>query len=248
VSKQSAERPILFQTEMVKAILEGRKTQTRRGFNQASYLTNPTQRFKGMGYINGKPDQYAASIGSENFSTLHKSKYGKPGDLLWVRERFHLHGYTKEGSQIVSYKSQAVDSKDKGWTWKPSIHMPKSAARIWLMVEDIRVERLNDIREDDARNEGVLPSLISTSHTVGLSCKYSFAVLWESINGKESWNSNPWVWVIQFRVLSTTGKPTEEVIEQNFKEIAPLRFEMGQIRNEIENTVLFKGRKEASHV
>jgi hypothetical protein len=244
VSKQSAERPILFQTEMVKAILEGRKTQTRRVVKNIELKEGKVSGKVNFTYQKNKRYEAGINVSPENLNLpftgiVDLCNYGKPGDLLWVRETWCFNG---------TYYIFKSDHESMPFRWKTSIHMPKSAARIWLMVEDIRVERLNDIREDDARNEGVLPSLISTSHTVGLSCKYSFAVLWESINGKESWNSNPWVWVIQFRVLSTTGKPTEEVIEQNFKEIAPLRFEMGQIRNEIENTVLFKGRKEASHV
>lgn len=107
---------------------------------------------------------------------------------------------------------------DKPQPFKPSIHMPKEAARIWLQVEDVRVERLHDISENDAINEGIdrrlepsAPNGIHYKHYLkdkwGPSPKHSFETLWHSINGKESWDNNPWVWVISFKVLSTTGRP-----------------------------------------
>jgi hypothetical protein len=231
------ERPILFQTEMVRANLEDRKTQTRRGFNQPSYLTNKNQRFLRMGFVNGK--QYAAAIGSENFSTLFKTKHGKPGDLLWVSEK-----HTKIEARYY-YFADLEDPEDfeeihhvYGLTkikWKPSIHMPKAAARLWLMVEDIRPERLQDISKEDAIAEGV-ESWIETRlksqpvrykvygnsypEDVYTSCPISsFETLITSINGKDFWKSNPWVWVIKYRILSKTGRPSDDIILDNFREI-----------------------------
>lgn len=107
---------------------------------------------------------------------------------------------------------------DKPQPFKPSIHMPKEAARIWLQVEDVRVERLQDISADDAIKEGIdrlsepsAPNGTLYKHYLkdkwGPSPKHSFETLWHSITGQESWNNNPWVWVISFKVLSTTGRP-----------------------------------------
>jgi hypothetical protein len=228
------EIPVLFQTDMVKAILEDRKTQTRRGFNQPYYLTNSTQSFKGMGFINGNPNQFAASIGSENFSTLFKCKYGKPGDLIWVRETWSKIEariiYQAEGDLSEVLEEHGLDKM----RWKPSIHMPKSAARIWLMVESISCERVQDISREDAIAEGIkktkstLPdkkeawsnySLEEDDSPYYFNPKHSFQSLWESINGKKSWNSNPWVWVIKFRVLSKTGYPSIPTIQENYLQI-----------------------------
>ena len=217
------ERPILCQTDMVQAILEDRKTQTRRGFHQASYLTNETQSFRGMGFINGREDQYAAAIGTENFRTIHKSKYGKPGDLLWVRETWAPLG--EKPNHNWMYKSDVSQHYSK---WKPSIHMPKDASRIWLMIEEIRVERVQDISEEDAIAEGIqridqhgveVWRRYDDKNTVTMSPMISFWSLWSSINGEESWDSNPWVWVIKFRVLSKTGRPSLQEIERNYFEV-----------------------------
>lgn len=232
------EIPLLFQTEMVKANMEDRKTQTRREFNQPSYLTNESQSFKGMGFVNGNPSHYAASIGTENFSTLFKSPYGKPGDLLWVREtwlkldRDHVitseYAYKANGDSDTEDLRKDYIKSGRKYNWKPSIHMPKAASRLWLMVEEIRVERLQDITEEDAMAEGIEKvnihgqdswkrydgyALVTSSPIV------SYWSLWASINGEESWNSNPWVWVIKYRILSKTGRPSDDLILENYNQI-----------------------------
>jgi hypothetical protein len=150
--------------------------------------------------------------------------YGKPGDQLWVRETWTKlvpeHFIT---SQFVYKADCCLDSEEARldyikagypYKWKPSIQ--KAAARIWLEITDIRVERLQDISSDDAMSEGINKKFY---YEQGISTPESmeefwakgyyqegFKMLWKSINGNDSWNQNPWVWVVSFKVLSTTGK------------------------------------------
>jgi hypothetical protein len=189
------EHPILFSTPMVQAILAGRKTMTRRIFKDHPRLSS-----EDLSNINIKEwfKDFPDYLGSF-------CAYGKNGDLLWVREAFQHDGY---GYLYKSYNSKLADK------WKPSIHMPKVAALIWLRVTDISVERLKEISEDDAKSEGVEINGRSWKDYFDKTNDYgcgdavsSFRSLWESINGKESWEANPWVWVISFEVVSTTGKP-----------------------------------------
>lgn len=216
------ERPILFSTPMVQAILAGRKTQTRRVVKARS------------------PEDFALFINMEagcnvekNSSELARcrSPYGNPGDVLWVRETWCWEGDTShQDLDPVGFFWFKADFKDDDGPsgWRPSIHMPKRYARIWLQIEDVRVERLWDITEEDAIAEGILwhkwdidylprykdylADAFGYGHpehdypTVGIA-KTSFSTLWRSINGSESWAENPWVWVVKFKVLSTTGKP-----------------------------------------
>ena len=155
------ERPILFNTPMVQAILRGDKTMTRRVIKR-------------------------------------KCPYGKPGDRLWVREtwaRVSVPEGTTARKILTLFKASMPFSGIDGTEvrWKPSIHMPRYVSRITLEVTDVRAERLNDISEEDAQSEGVLPSDFDKTY------RYSFLKLWESIYGKWSWNNNPWVWVIEFK-------------------------------------------------
>jgi hypothetical protein len=249
-----AERPILFQTDMVKAILEGRKTQTRRTRGLDSINGDPNfWNRKGDPRKNtvrlwdstkeNNPNPLAISFGFKDpidSITYIKSKFGKPGDLLWVRETFgSLHG---EPLYKANYSDKTDERIAKSMClngWKPSIHMPKEASRIWLMIEDIRVERVQEISEEDAIAEGIKNvNLYGKEHWVrydeGFCTEYptiSFRSLWISINGEESWNANPWVWVIQFRVLSTTGKPSDEQIQQNLSAFAALREKKEEVVN-----------------
>lgn len=226
------EIPILFSTEMVQAILEGRKTMTRR-IVKPQIRNGVTLQFHPDGYCLQRSDITGF------FDTNHiKCKYGQPGDVFWVRETWCLTQPKDPETYYFGYKcgiqpyssfaaSEKFDfsSPDK---WHPSIHMPKEAARIWLQVEEIRVERLQDITEEDAIAEGVekvgdrFKNYYQPGKTVKqvvgfLQAKISFKSLWNEINGEESWDSNPWVWVVKFKVLSTTGKPiiiTQEQFEQ----------------------------------
>jgi hypothetical protein len=245
-----AERPILFQTEMVKAILEGRKTQTRRtrGLDEINQIANEVD-FHEVYQLDGK--YQLALFSDDEEGHVVKSPYGKPGDLLWVRETWQESTFLAKDDPDYGYiyrasgNGMAWEQGDDTWRWKPSIHMPKEASRIWLMIEDIRVERLWDITEADAKAEGVeyiesdnffqkgwknynLTDLDDPNfHTALL----SFESLWLKIKGEESFQSNPWLWVIQFRVLSTTGKPSEEHIQQNLSALASLREKKEEVVN-----------------
>jgi len=195
------EIPMLFSTPMVQAIIEGRKTQTRREIKNRHFLAclqNPAEN----GLIN----------------LNNACPYGEPNDLIWVRETW---GYDASGNDILF---KATHNPECLWgSWKPSIHMPKKFARIWLEVVSIKVERLQDISEPDAIKEGIEPTATYDSGEgvypgrfyknylphgyMEVSARHSFQSLWQSINGLESWCANPWVWVVEFRVLSTNGKP-----------------------------------------
>lgn len=185
-------KPILFSTPMVRAILEGRKTQTRR-------------------ILKIQPDDRGVRMTSVLFEDYHgnelKPKYQK-GDILWVKETWRYTDASLNDHPGYVYRASDPDWETlEGWKWKPSIHMPKEAARIFLKVTNVRAERLQDISEEDAIAEGV--ERISVAPFVHRFKNYvddeelefaesSFRTLWESINGKESWNENPFVWVYEF--------------------------------------------------
>jgi hypothetical protein len=207
------ESPILFSTEMVQAILDGRKTMTRRK-NIHNTINESPDKWLCNGTIN---EDGFFTFGSDEFHTDIDiyCPYGKPGDILWVREKFET-----DLGQVNFYAGNPEVLLNKAYVqltkWKPSIHMPKAAARIWLQITDIRVERLHEITDEDAIAEGIKviekdEAYFDYQYNVG-SCataKGSFYSLWTSINGQESFDANPLVWVISFKVLSTTGKPSE---------------------------------------
>lgn len=198
------ERPILFSGPMVRAILAGQKTQTRRlvrlprGVDPDHWM--PQQ-------ASGRPDEFDALHwpGDDAVTTPLRSPYGAPGDLLWVRETWAERQYrTDVDSPDESAKSERTPAYAADWSgepayrWRPSIHMPRWASRLSLEVVSIRVERLQEINEEDAKAEGVaLPP-----NDASAKFRSSFQLLWDSINGKRAtWASNPWVWVIEFRRL-----------------------------------------------
>jgi len=141
------------------------------------------------------------------------SPYGKPGEVLWVREAFTIVGtdmVRDEGSGILLketpqhvFKGEKQPHIEKLMKWKPSIHMPKSACRIFLEVVSVKVERLHSISESDAQAEGagISKALIDCKKVepCGHSYRAGFKNLWESINGGGSWQLNPWVWVVEFK-------------------------------------------------
>lgn len=243
------ERPILFSGEMVRAILEGRKTQTRRIVKNQPILG-----------VNG----YTLKVIQEEAF----EKYGKPGDRLWVRETWSVNWHSKDwesgvvddwgnvapsrikkiktAEELLSHETliYRADEKfmnesieDRGFKWHPSIHMPRWASRITLEITDIRVEQLQDISEEDAVAEGIdqlfdketrrrrpecdfdswanylwhghIGRTITGKQSDAWEWQYSgykkardsFSSLWESINGPGSWDKNPWVWVINFKVV-----------------------------------------------
>lgn len=239
------EIPILFSTPMVQAILAGRKMQTRRIVQpmrgkQSKWLPPGLinsvphgEIIKGgwqMHHPKAGQVHYGVEVAYDSPLGWVKCPYGQPGDLLYVRETWFPAAINAD-SVLVGYHEKDPDITIEITTdmveyyWKqlhkgrmiPSIHMPKEAARIWLQVTDVRVERLQDISEDDAQAEGVEahqtelgPSYYDyeSGYCNGLfDAKDSFRTLWKSINGVDSWESNPWVWAINFKVLSTTGKP-----------------------------------------
>lgn len=196
------EIPMLFSTPMVQAIREGRKTQTRRMVNPQPVVKNGLWTYRDPWH-----EWYNMTDGlfAQNIKTISKWKIG---DLIWVRET-----HFKNGDEWIYLADGTCCGKPK---WKPSLHMPKEAARIWLRVTTVNVERLNEISADDAVCEGVTKSM---RNSFGYSSEeseesfnftqsiHTYRLLWESINGSGSWDKNPWVWVISFEVLSTTGKP-----------------------------------------
>lgn len=229
------ERPILFQGAMVRAILDYVKTQTRRlvkpgagiqrkWLSEAGINSSPRLNtcFTDKGIFGARMEHPGG--GPLGFVTC---PYGQPGDRLWVRETvMDLTGTGVEhrdksgkrqryaygaDSPPGSYGDQA--RKDYGLKWTPSIHMPRAASRILLEIVSVRVERLQDISQDDARVEGIKSRVVRAGITPAPVTVYglgtdndwcssavdAYRELWESINGAGSWDVNPWVWVVEFK-------------------------------------------------
>jgi hypothetical protein len=200
------ERPILFSGPMVRAILEGRKTQTRRVVKPLP----PEIDVRGPKWVPNATDIAAG----------WRSRYGQPGDHLWVREtwglaRFHDDGEvddwigklpdTKPAAYSVVYAADPhwpAHFDDRGFNWRPGIFTKRWASRITLEVTGVRVERLHDITEADAKAEGVEAApFCKAGRPAGMEHVEAFEDLWCDINGAESWDTNPWVWVVEFRRL-----------------------------------------------
>lgn len=210
-----SERPILFSAEMVRAILDGRKTQTRR---KMKVQPHPDSIVTVEHYHPTVIDRHGdMQPGPEIFGALWNDRecglrcpYGAPGDLLWVREGFAVQPELwadNRGPQPIHYTADLVvgfagepDTRQiEDYRSKPSIHMPRWASRITLRITDVRVERLQDISEDDARAEGVLRT--DWEYDDGECCdtnQEAFSHLWNRINGAGAWEANSWVWVISF--------------------------------------------------
>ncbi|MCA6998174.1 ASCH domain-containing protein [Dickeya solani] len=212
------ERGMIFNADMVRAILDGRKTQTRR-------VIKPQPDEDGLAKITGGP-------WVDTSERRYACPFGQPSDRLWVRETFSLLGnedscpidwfdnrvkgggpgaariYRASCEQNpgdygvwsipddADWKPHTDDMKFDG-TWTPSIHMPRWASRITLEITGVRVERLNSISEEDARAEGAQPSPYAITPPEAV-YRVGFRNLWKSIYGAESWQANPWVWVIEF--------------------------------------------------
>jgi hypothetical protein len=214
------ERPILFSAPMVRALLAGTKTQTRRVVKEpiSGWLNNANGSHK---VLDGQVFNYSFD------EPLGTCPYGQPGDHLWVREtwssdfaghyphdriwyaadddrqhdievRNGVRGiYSPESQQFVPFR------------WRPSIHMPRSACRLVLEITGVRVERLQDISQADAMAEGVWTAGVAKESGIldrspgggVLNHIGAFRNLWEEINGAGAWQANPWVWVVEFRVL-----------------------------------------------
>lgn len=199
-----SDRPILFSAPMVRAILEGRKTVTRREVKKRAALDCLAAGFE---------PAFLALPGNADLCP-----YGKPGDRLWVRETFAF--ADKSGShdaapddhwrparpgmepEIYRCWYRASDGHTADGFWKPSIHMPRWASRILLEITDVRVERLQDISEEQALAEGIAKNQdggyqVENGKHYFASPVDSFASLWSSVGGE--WGANPWVWVVEFK-------------------------------------------------
>ena len=196
------ERPILFSAPMVRALLAGTKTQTRRAMKP-----QPTEFVGGPGVTlqDGSPAPLIPLDDSvEPYGREIACPYGKPGDRLWVRETWH-----DASSSLHSCALYRADGIDLHWDkWTPSIHMPRWASRITLEITSVRVERLQEISIEDAKAEGAWGPDDSIVQKVAdyfgtdifsANPRKAFQMLWESINGPDSWAANPWVWAIEFR-------------------------------------------------
>lgn len=220
------ERPILFNAAMVQAILAGRKTQTRRLAKGITF--NEKTGFCCNGWAHG-----IGANDKETMSHILSSKYGPRlaiGDRLWVRETFRpWHEidtycgcydictcpskpatpacYLADGHSI-----EEEEREEYGIKWKPSIHMPRSVCRIILEITNVRVERLQDISEADAQAEGfeLPPPLEGYSHSYKFKARHNFRFQWDQIY--KNWSENPWVWVIEFKVLTTNGTVPEVAV------------------------------------
>lgn len=193
----SKERGMIFNAEMVNAILSGRKTQTRRPVKPQPELTQRSGfSWNGAVYGAGSNDRET----NRNFAHI-KCPHGKPGDRIWVRETWAEAG--AGAPDLKLYRANYPDHVPPHYEnvpqvgeirWTPSIHMPRWASRITLDITDVRVERLNYISGDDARSEG-----FACEGSRLLGDIDAFADTWQSIYGADSWQANPWVWVVEFR-------------------------------------------------
>lgn len=181
------DHPILFSDPMVRAILEGRKTQTRR------VVVNKKIKFRSRLHALAKHYLRLTPTIPGLAALIENNPYGQPGDLLWVRETF---GYREDGR--LYYRADQTLGQFNVDKWKPSIFMPRKLSRLTLRITNVRVERLQDISEADAQAEGC-GAMVDYSN--GQTYRDEFKALWESINGPGSWDANPFVWVVEFETI-----------------------------------------------
>lgn len=221
----SKERGMIFNAEMVRAILSGQKTQTRRIMKVQPVLKGSFYEVYGAGW--GKGVKSVPVVHGHSLS--NNCPLGIVGDRIWVRETWQCvsyslgeHGYVEdvdykksipktkpvEPRWGVTYEASELEPKDReerGFPWVPSIHMPRWASRILLEITNVRVERLNDISEGDAIAEGIEryndDGIVYYGPYGKGDCRpeRAFSDLWKSIYGDESWEKNPWVWCISFK-------------------------------------------------
>ncbi|EDW1731192.1 hypothetical protein S726_003291 [Salmonella enterica subsp. enterica] len=216
------ERGMIFNAEMVRAILDGRKTQTRR-----IMAIQPEHSELGLRRVidskNGRDNgkyfwSQSDARGLKMRSKVFGCPYGEVGDRIWVRETWQvIHDHIDESSH-VEYRTYAPSipkekdrywhavyaehfgdesREDRGFPWRPAIHMPRWASRITLEITDVRVERLRGLSEEDAKSEGIIPS--AGGVLPGWEYRINFRDLWMDIYGTDNWEANPWVWVIEFK-------------------------------------------------
>ncbi len=212
----SRERPILMSAPMVRAILAGTKTQTRRFLRPQPHvdaLGNACWNDLNFGQdAHGVPlfESMALMLPGSGTGEV-RCPYGECGDKLWVREVWGFEKRTEDDpllEPVVTYRADQAEHLYPVKRWRPSIHMPRHLSRITLEVTTVRVERLQDISEADAQAEGITPKWEPgcSGRLMDAFGGFSFrpaasayAELWEQINGPGSWDANPWVWVIEFK-------------------------------------------------
>jgi hypothetical protein len=206
---ETKSRPILFSGPMVRAILEGRKTQTRRVIDRVAGLGVVTC-FGGSettGYDFALRDRRGMWNEFREDELLARCPFGVPGDELWVRETWRPQSEfdpsPETGAQYWADSHAGLEKRNGDSKWRPSIHMPRWACRLTLTVTDVRVERLQGISEGDAYAEGVtIPDHMAFASNgnpeLRNEARTAFCALWKSITGSESWEANPWVWVVTF--------------------------------------------------
>lgn len=211
------ERPILFSGEMVRAILDGRKSMTRRvmkvqppsdGYSLATCISTtwPKSEEGKSHWVKVDNSRGFPNI-VENQGIYFSCPYGQVGDRLWLRETWRKPEY-HEYDQTVEFEYKASCDYPDEVKWRPSIHMPREASRITLEIIEVRVERLQEVTGEDAWQEGVSTNTEYAEYAVRLetppvTSRHYFKHLWDSINGKKyPWDSNPYVWVIGFKRVS----------------------------------------------
>jgi hypothetical protein len=212
-----SERPILFSGEMVRAILRGQKTVTRRVVrSQLGNRGEAVSDAHGVKYWRRGEEDPIRWCGCDGLGSLGwvRCPYGTPGDLLWLRESWHDRTdrpASMHDPSLVCYAADGEPAEPSRWRKRPSIHMPRWASRLTLRVTDVRVERVQEISEADAKAEGVRyewdevighqwypepPGQVCSGNA-----REAFQWLWDSINGKRpgcAWADSPWVWVVSF--------------------------------------------------
>lgn len=240
------EVPILFSTEMVQAILRGEKTQTRRLVKPQPSSGVRKSPFVKSGLEDGHGTELKAKYLPDDLLWVREGWYIRAWHeyenelmIAFTAGGKSMEYYPENHEDFNRYWEQSCNDLTKaGRRWdeetecyqdveltdfrrRPSIHMPKDVARIWLKVTDVRLERLQYISEEDAKAEGVkrvvngdedfdsicYENYLNTGYIDLPTAKQSFETLWKKINGADSWKANPWVWVVCFEVVSTTGKP-----------------------------------------
>ena len=218
----SIERPILFSAPMVRAILGGNKTVTRRVVKPQPFIdTSGNFCWNGRNYGQNERGPRSSALASPLKCSKTKRvacPYGRPGDRLWVRESTEADYDTHDAVALARYCADktpvlitdCVDPAFKGsvahWSYprdiRPSIHMKREQARILLEITAVRVERLQDISEQQAEVEGVDFLRHAPDADETLTAKQLFECLWCAINGDASWEANPWVWVVEFKQVT----------------------------------------------
>lgn len=218
-------RPIIFSAPMIRALLAGEKTQTRR-------IVKPQPPRDHSPLVVGRfcptvidrwgeelPGDEVFGVTTEDGEWCTRCPYGQPGDLLWVRETWGAWPHMMGGIQLDSLRYRAdgeYQDEHGAWCWRPSIHMPRWASRLTLRITDVRVQRLQDISTEEAFAEGIeridaYCGAIQLPHGKSYStARGAFRSLWTTIHGPDSWSANPWVWALTFEVIR---KNVDEVRE-----------------------------------